>query len=70
MTYLPELWPTNGPNTVEVCCTHRDDKLAAEVELAVRDVELEVKYLKGKAWHRGEDPDLGPSQLQDTRPRL
>ena len=31
-------------------------------EVAIRDVELETKYLMGKKFHRGQDPDLGPSE--------
>ena len=29
------------------------------VPLEVRDVELEVQYLQGRNFHRGEDPALG-----------
>ena len=30
-------------------------------EIALRDVELEIRYLKGKSFHRGfVDEDLGP----------
>jgi len=50
-------WPRKGQNTIEVTLLRRDSDVVAEV--AVRDVELEIKYLMGKNFHRGQDPDLG-----------
>jgi hypothetical protein len=52
-------WPRKGHNTVEVTLNERDPDVTPQIEL--RDVELEVKYLMGKNFHRGlVDPDLGP----------
>ena len=54
-----EHWPQQGDNTLEVTLLERDPDLLGEVSL--RDVELEIKYLMGKSFHRGYvDPDLGP----------
>ncbi|MCH2201206.1 MAG: hypothetical protein MK102_04495 [Fuerstiella sp.] len=53
-------WPRNGKNSIEVALTRRDPDLSDEV--FVRDVELEIKYLMGKNFHRGQDLDIGPSE--------
>ena len=53
-------WPQKGENTVEVILTRRDS--AAVPQVFLRDVELEIKYLMGKNFHRGEDLDLGPTE--------
>ena len=53
-------WPVNGVNTLEITLLHRDPDVTPQTY--VRDVELETKYLMGKNFHRGEDPDLGPSE--------
>ena len=52
-------WPAKGGNSLEITMLERDpDVLTA---IYVRDVELEIKYLMGKSFHRGfVDPDLGP----------
>ena len=55
----PENWPRPGDNSLEVTLLERVPDLLGEVSL--RDVELEIKYLMGKSFHRGYvDPDLGP----------
>ena len=57
----PEHWPLCGRNTVEVRLRARDPE--ATPTLYLQDVELEIKYLRGKSYHRGAhntDPDLGP----------
>ena len=51
-------WPGKGLNTLEVTLLKRDPDITSQIYL--RDVELEVKYLMGKNFHRGQDPDLGP----------
>ena len=51
-------WPQNGDNTLEVTLLERDPDVLPECY--IRDVELEVKYLMGKHFHRGQDADLGP----------
>ena len=53
-------WPVQGTNELEVTLTHRDQALGPP--LAVRDVELDIKYLLGRNFHRGDDVDLGPSE--------
>ena len=54
-----EHWPRQGENTLEVTLLERDPDVTPQV--VVRDVELEIKYLMGKSFHRGYvDPDLGP----------
>ena len=31
-------------------------------DIFVRDVELDIKYLMGRNFHRGQDQDLGPAE--------
>ena len=53
-----EHWPVRGRNVLEVTLVRRDR--AVTPEASVRDVEMEVKYLKGKSFHREfVDADLG-----------
>ena len=50
-----------GDNTLEVTLGYREPE--ATPPLWVRDVELEIRYLRGKSAYRGihnTDPDLGP----------
>ena len=58
-------WPVQGLNTLEVALTEYDDEVT--VEPYVRDVELETRYLQGKNFHRGNDPDLGPYEYASDR---
>ena len=58
-------WPVQGLNTLEVALTEYDDEVT--VEPYVRDVELETRYLQGKNFHRGNDPDLGPIEYASAR---
>ncbi|MCY3759685.1 MAG: hypothetical protein OXH50_00410 [Gemmatimonadetes bacterium] len=54
----PEQWPVRGENRLAATLTYRDGHLLGEVLL--RDLELEIKYLIGKSFHREYlDPDLG-----------
>ena len=51
-------WPGRGENELEVILNYRDP--VALPALILRDVELEIKYLMGKNFHRSfVDPDLG-----------
>ena len=50
-------WPKKGDNTLEVTLFRRNSYLVPDVY--IRDVELEIKYLMGKHFHRGQDGDLG-----------
>jgi hypothetical protein len=51
-------WPRTGENEFEVTLHQRDE--VAIPDIILRDVELEIKYLKGKNFHRSfVDPDLG-----------
>ena len=54
-------WPVRGENRIGVTLHERDPETMPSH--FVRDVELEVKYLRGKSYYRGRlytDPDLGP----------
>lgn len=52
-------WPLEGENTLEITLDTRDIVLTGDP--VVRDIELEIKYLMGKSFHRGfVDQDLGP----------
>ena len=53
-----EHWPLKGTNTLKVTLLKRDPEVTPQIY--IRDVELEIKYLMGKNFHRGQDPDLGP----------
>ena len=54
-----EHWPARGFNEFEVTLLVRDPDVTPPIIL--RDVELDIKYLMGKNYHRGfVDPDLGP----------
>ena len=51
-------WPVKGQNILTATIIERDEHLLGDVRL--RDVELEIKYLMGKSFHREYvDPDLG-----------
>ena len=50
-------WPVMGANMLQVTLHNRDMEITPQTYL--RDVELEIKYLMGKHFHRGQDPDLG-----------
>ena len=50
-----ERWPRQGRNRIEVTLLERDPEVTPPVEL--RDVELEIRYLRGKNSWRGRDPD-------------
>jgi hypothetical protein len=53
-------WPKMGENKIEIELLKRDAQ--ALPELFVRDVELQIKYLMGRNFHRGQDMDLGPCE--------
>ncbi|MCY3788892.1 MAG: hypothetical protein OXH63_08895, partial [Gemmatimonadetes bacterium] len=60
-------WPVQGTNVVEVTLHERDPE--ATPLIYVRDVEIEVRYLRGKSTYRGvhnTDPDLGPYECGVT----
>ena len=53
-------WPQNGDNNLDITLNYRYPEVTPEIY--VRDVEMEIKYLRGKGAHRGAhntDPDLG-----------
>jgi len=56
-----EHWPIRGTNDIEVTATHRDSDIVAQLQL--RDVELDVKYLMGRNFHRRDDTELGTSDV-------
>ena len=52
-------WPRIGVNAIEITLLERDPEVTPVP--CVHDVELQIKYLMGKHFHRGiVDPDLGP----------
>jgi len=51
-------WPRKGNNLLEVELQRRDRQ--AIPPIYVRDVELEIEYLMGRNYNRGQDVDLGP----------
>ncbi|MCY3765489.1 MAG: hypothetical protein OXH06_08685 [Gemmatimonadetes bacterium] len=53
-------WPRQGRNELEVGLLERDPDVTPDVY--VRDLELEIRYLMGRSYHRMDDPDLGPSE--------
>ena len=56
-----EHWPQQGENILEVTLLERDSVVPPA--RALRDVELEIKYLQGRSFHRNYiDPDLGPNE--------
>lgn len=59
-------WPMQGKNQVEVMLLHRDSDIIPELALNLKDVEMEVKYLDGKNFARGQDSDTGPYRVWTT----
>ncbi|MBM3241385.1 hypothetical protein FJZ31_34325 [Candidatus Poribacteria bacterium] len=57
-------WPQKGDNTFEVTLLHRDADVTPPVY--IRDVELEIKYLMGKNFPRGQDLELGAYERSGT----
>jgi hypothetical protein len=53
-------WPRKGGNVLEMELLRRDRQVTPR--LYVRDVELEVQYLMGRNFNRGQDVDLGPHE--------
>ncbi|MBI2505564.1 MAG: hypothetical protein HYW07_20320 [Candidatus Latescibacteria bacterium] len=51
-------WPRQGENLLEITLLKGDRQALPEVR--VRDVEMEIRYLLGRNFNRGQDPDLGP----------
>lgn len=51
-------WPRQGENLLEITLLKGDRQALPEVR--VRDVEVEIHYLMGRNFNRGQDPDLGP----------
>ena len=51
-------WPRRGENKLQVYLLERDPDVTPDVY--IRDVELEIRYLMGRSFHRMTDPDLGP----------
>ena len=70
LVHFEEHWPRPGPNPIGAISVYRDERLASSIALELRDVELDVQYLAGRAWHRGQDPALGPSNISDPVPKL
>jgi len=61
----PPHWPMQGENQIEVELVHREPEAVPLATL--RDVELEIRYLMGKAYHRSlVDTDLGRTNVGVT----
>ena len=61
-----QYWPRQGrTNSLEITLLDKDEQVA-ETDVFVRDVEMEIKYLMGKNFHRGHDADLGPYEYAST----
>ena len=56
-----DYWPKRGKNSLEVFLTRRDPDVIPQI--ALRDVELEIKYLMGKNYRRDQDSDLGDYEI-------
>ena len=54
----PAHWPEKGQNVLEITLLQRDPEVMPQIH--IRDIELEIKYLMGRNFSRGQDPDLGP----------
>ena len=54
----PARWPQKGGNRLKAVLLNRDPDVTPQA--VIRDVEIEIKYLMGKNFRRGEDADLGP----------
>ena len=60
----PTHWPQKGDNMLEVTLLRRDPDATPQIH--IRDVELEIQYLMGKNFHRGQDMDLGPYEYASS----
>ncbi|NKB65425.1 MAG: hypothetical protein GKR89_00045 [Candidatus Latescibacteria bacterium] len=59
-------WPVSGRNTLQMLLQQRDGEAVPGVLLG--DVELEIRYLLGRHFHRGfVDADLGPWEGERER---
>ena len=50
-------WPKKDENTLQISLLQRATGITSQIY--IRDIELEIKYLMGKNFYRGDDPDLG-----------
>ena len=58
-------FPVKGVNSVGVILENRDAE--SEVQLTLRDIEIDTKYLFGASFGKGViDPDLGPYTYEIT----
>tara|TARA_Y100000588_G_scaffold287299_1_gene305405 strand:+ start:591 stop:2177 length:1587 start_codon:yes stop_codon:yes gene_type:complete len=51
-------WPRKGKNSLQIILDKRDKAVLPQIY--VRDVELEIRYLMGRNYHRIPEHDLGP----------
>lgn len=54
-------WPVRGANNLQIVLLEDDPDTLPSIYL--RDVEMEIKYLKGHHFNRGQDSDLGPYEM-------
>ena len=59
-------WPKQGKNILETTLTYVDPDILGNC--SVRDIELDIKYLRGKNFERGGlvDTDVGPYEISTT----
>ena len=59
-------WPKQGKNILETTLTYVDPDILGDC--SVRDIELDIKYLRGKNFERGGlvDTDVGPYEISTT----
>jgi len=50
-------WPKKDENTLQISLLQQATDITSQIY--IRDIELEIKYLMGKNFHRGDDSDLG-----------
>ena len=61
----PDHWPARGLNRLEVELKQRDPEVTPQI--AVSNLELEIKYLLGKHMRRDSETDLGAQESRNDR---
>lgn len=61
----PDHWPVRGLNRLEVELKQRDPEITPQI--AVGNLELEIKYLLGKHMRRDSETDLGERESRNDR---
>ena len=61
----PDHWPVRGLNRLEVELKQRDPEVTPQI--AVSNLELEIKYLLGRNMRRDSETDLGERESLNDR---